>query len=94
VIGLLFLASCGSSGGPYSIEVMGRDALGNFNALTTNDGSEQGNPTCTVRAFDAFGNRIGFDIFKLGSIAAGETLPWNGHVPVDELVARYEGECE
>lgn len=81
-----------TAGSTYTIEVTG-NATGDFNAVTINTGKRDDSPTCRVWALDTFGNRIGSDSFELPEVEQGEQYRWNGHVQVNEPVARYGGEC-
>jgi hypothetical protein len=70
------------------------DAGGGFEAVTTNLGRRARAPTCTVDAFDIYGNRVGSKVYELDAIPAGETVEWDGTVPVTATVERMSIGCD
>ncbi len=69
------------------------DAEGGFEAATTNLGRRGRAPTCTVEALDVYGNRVGSKTYELEKIPAGETVEWEGVVPVTATVERMSISC-
>lgn len=69
------------------------DAGGGFEAAATNLGRRGRAATCTVDAFDVYGNRVGSKVYELEKIPAGETVEWDGVVPVTVTVERMSIAC-
>lgn len=69
------------------------DGEGAFAAATTNLGRRGKVPTCTVRAFDVYGNVIGSRTYELEKIRAGETVEWDGSLRVAGTVERMAIAC-
>jgi hypothetical protein len=77
----------------FVMQISKSGAKGDFDAITANRGERPSVATCTVEAFDIYGNTIGTKEFDLGRLAPGEPLEWRGHVRVDARVERMSLDC-
>ena len=66
---------------------------GRFDAATTNLGDRGRAPTCTVSAFDIYGNTVGSHVYELDKLSAGEHLDWDGRLEVTAAVERMSIVC-
>jgi hypothetical protein len=92
LVGILLLLSLLKGSGNFSVSITG-GPTGDFVARVENNGSKAGTPTCTVEAFDGFGNQIGSEQFKLDVIPAYSSDRFSGKVGVNEVVSSYKGDC-
>jgi hypothetical protein len=96
-LGSFVFAQLQSNIGPgrptFVMQISTRGAHGDFDAIAANRGQRPSAATCTVEAFDIYGNTIGTKGFDLGRLAPGEPLGWSGHVRVDARVERMSIDC-
>lgn len=86
-------SSIGPAHPTFVMRISTRGASGNFDAVTTNRGERSAAATCTVEAFDIYGNTVGAKVFDLGRLAPGEPLEWRGRVRVSARVERMSIGC-
>ena len=86
-------SSIGPAHPTFVMRISTRGASGHFDAITTNRGERSSAATCTVEAFDIYGNTVGTKVFDLGRLAPGNPLEWRGHVRVSARVERMSIGC-
>jgi len=77
----------------FAVHVTPRGGGGDFDAITTARGERSSVATCTVTAFDIYGDAVGAKGFDLGWLAPGEPHEWSGHVRAEVRVERMSIDC-
>ena len=96
-LGAVVLADLQSTMDPPRPTFIGRIAVrgheGAFDAVTAVRGERAAAASCTVRAFDVYGQTVGTKVFDVGRLVPGEAFEWRGRVRVDARVERMSLDC-
>jgi hypothetical protein len=70
-----------------------RGVDGRFVAVAAIRGERPGTASCTVEAFDLYGQTVGTRQIDLGRVEPGEVLEWRGRLRVESRVERMRIDC-